>query len=166
MYKSAICHLHSIFEGNASTMSGFCHEASKFGIDVAWISDHDICFLRDDKYWLDFDHGYSCETIRSPARCKIIKTDSNSLMLETASSGGDWQGGCLKIPLVGLQCPPILARPNLFFKFKSDIGPQEEERRLFFRLQLGQVPPEYYYNHALKRGCSHRHIATTLFTPA
>jgi hypothetical protein len=40
MYQSTLCHLHSLFEGPAS-ISGFCYEAARAGVDVVWLSDHD-----------------------------------------------------------------------------------------------------------------------------
>ena len=40
MYKSVLCHLHSIFEGPAS-IRGHCYAAQKAKVDAVWISDHD-----------------------------------------------------------------------------------------------------------------------------
>ncbi len=160
MYKSALCHLHSFFHG--ASIAGYCHEARARDIDIVWISDHDRRFLRVDRYRVDLKDRYDFETIGSPFYSAVKRTDDQKpgIRVETSSWEKEWQGAALHLsclaetenlkdrpdyrsrPTMRLDIP-LISRPRLKMKLKTDLTPEDDMGRLLLRLHLNQLPPDH-----------------------
>ncbi len=157
MYKSALCHLHAIFEGLKPSMSGYCYEAKRFGVDIVWISDHDNRFFRDDFYNIPLDGDYELKTIESPDLFSVDRSES-ILTLNTSSSGEDWKGISVDLPyLRSKHRPPLLINPVITMKMNTNFN--SENARMVLKFHLCQVPPsheiahmEYYYGQVKEDG--------------
>lgn len=160
MYKSAFCHLHSTFEGKA-TISGFCYEAAKAGVDVVWLSDHDTRIpgvLSSERTFIDYDFGTRDPFGLLPENVekaeavewKQVETDvpdlwkaenasdGSALRLYTKTDGTKFKGASILTEGKNL---PLISRPTILLQFDGNINTESEHARLLIKVKLSKKLP-------------------------
>lgn len=156
-YRSFISHLHSTFEGPAS-VSGFCHEAARHGIDFIWLSDHDTRILScagplgadrlplagaagpdgDQPLWWEKTAG------DADGAAAVAETADGRPRVSVAGKGDDWSGLTLSLrSRRKQQNRPLLGKPRLRLQLDSPLTPTERDARLVITITLSQAPPEH-----------------------
>ncbi|HHW09578.1 MAG TPA: CehA/McbA family metallohydrolase [Firmicutes bacterium] len=158
MYKSTLCHLHSLFEGPAS-ISGFCYEAARAGVDIVWLSDHDTRIPGVNRYEHKFT-GYQFGTADPFAaadvyweQVEVTCTEADfltshaprtSLICRVTNDGDEWGGASLRLKAKGnYNRRPLISRPELILDLTTNIDPQSPDTRLMITIHLTQTPPEH-----------------------
>ncbi len=163
MYKSVICHLHSTFEGTAS-ISGYCYEAARHGIDAVWLSDHDTRVPgvtgnhRVDFERFNFSEGAAnkleFENFSEEAQWKIVdvspgakwefREKSRSITLRSFTESPIWQGASMHLHLRRTSDRrPLIGFPRVKLDFDTGVKERDQDARVIIRVYLSQVPPEH-----------------------
>lgn len=132
-------------EGNQAAMSGYCYEAQRFGIDVVWISDHDNRYFRQPAE-IDLGADYEMHLLRHPDKAIVSRSDGSNPRLAFRVQGREdfWQGMAVRLPYVRKSmCPPLIVRPEIDLRLRSNFLPGSRNRRLTLRLHLGATPPDH-----------------------